>query len=93
VLTEAGLAGERPDTEEGRPAARVQRRPARSKRRRRTGGLPATGRGGERPAQRRDLHDVLGWLRRASATADRGGGGSVLSGGGGTQGGGSAAAC
>jgi hypothetical protein len=45
VLDEAGLAGERPDTEEGRPAARVQRRSARSKRRRRTGGLPATGRG------------------------------------------------
>jgi hypothetical protein len=79
---------------EERPAARVQRRPARSKRRWRTGGLPAIGRGGERPARRRELHSVLGWFRRASAAADRGGSEPVMSGGGagvqgdGTQGGG-----
>jgi hypothetical protein len=59
VLTKAGLAGERPDTEEGQPATRVPRRPARSKRQRCTGGLPVTGRGGGRPDRRRDHHGGL----------------------------------
>jgi hypothetical protein len=53
----AGTRGGGQNSKRGGPAVG---RSARPKRRRRTGGLPVTWRGGGRRAWRRELHDVLG---------------------------------